>query len=422
MHASMKRISIVLGLAAACALLSLANLPALAFTILHGYANNERTGENPDEAFLQRNAESYLMQQDQFLQKPGGASAREPSSLYSAREELVLGNFEHGRNAFARYFGLRHLAVELLFFSLASVRHSGEEEGNSSNYFMQATEAAFRFLLGFVYYFIGSFWAASDNHEDAIKAYNLALKLDGDAEIIFARGVSRFRLDDYAGAIDDFSSVIAVAPDTAEAYINRGLAYQNTGESQRAMADYNRSISVDPDNVHAYIMRGNAMKDKGDVDSAIADYTQAIDADPQHSHSYYLRGLAQQDKSDMENAIADFTRSIVLDNEYAEAYCARGLAMELKGDLESAIADYSSAIVHYRNMPHDEAHAYIKRGKARTSLGDYAGAIDDFDRSIKRDPHQEAYLHRGKAKEARGDKQGAEDDYQRAAELNIPAP
>ncbi len=44
--------------------------------------------------------------------------------------------------------------------------------------------------------------------------------------------------DKYAQALADFNRAIQISPQHAQAYYNRGLAYQNLGQQQQADADF----------------------------------------------------------------------------------------------------------------------------------------------------------------------------------------
>jgi len=49
----------------------------------------------------------------------------------------------------------------------------------------------------------------------------------------------------------------------AEAYYNRGYAYQDAGDDNRAITDYTQSIQLDPKYTLAYFQRGTMYQDKG---------------------------------------------------------------------------------------------------------------------------------------------------------------
>ena len=63
-------------------------------------------------------------------------------------------------------------------------------------------------------------------------------------------------------------------------------------ELDSAVEGYTKAIALDPQDAEAYGNRGHAYYDKGDYDRAIADYDQAIALDPQDAEAYYNRGVA----------------------------------------------------------------------------------------------------------------------------------
>jgi tetratricopeptide (TPR) repeat protein len=128
-----------------------------------------------------------------------------------------------------------------------------------------------------------------------------------------------------------------------DAYVNRGVEYDNKGDYDRAIADYNAAIPLDPKDPHARNDRGESYRHKSDYDHAIADYTDAIRLDPKYVHAYSNRGLAYRAKGDNDRAIADLTQAIRFDPKYAPAYYNRGLAKRAKGDIAGGDADIATA-------------------------------------------------------------------------------
>jgi tetratricopeptide (TPR) repeat protein len=106
-------------------------------------------------------------------------------------------------------------------------------------------------------------------------------------------------------ALADYDQAIALDPQYAAAYNNRGIAYANLGDLEQAIADYDQALALDPQDALAYNNRGNAYRTLGDLEQAIA-------LDPQYAQAYYNRGIAYYDLDDLEQAIADFRRCLEL--------------------------------------------------------------------------------------------------------------
>src|SRR5208283_2951885 len=95
----------------------------------------------------------------------------------------------------------------------------------------------------------------------------------------------------YQQAINDFNKAIELNPKDAEAYNNRGLAYEYLGNHQKAINDYNKSIKLNPKDAMAYNNRGIAYEYLENHQQAINDFNKAIELNPKYAKAYYNRGI-----------------------------------------------------------------------------------------------------------------------------------
>jgi tetratricopeptide (TPR) repeat protein len=100
-----------------------------------------------------------------------------------------------------------------------------------------------------------------------------------------------------------------------------------------------RALTYDPNSADAYIYRGVLRRNQGRNEDAIADYAQAIARNPDSSIAHFNRGLILLERDQHREAIADFTRAIELEPEDPSAYQGRAQAYEALGDKESAHKD-----------------------------------------------------------------------------------
>jgi tetratricopeptide (TPR) repeat protein len=59
--------------------------------------------------------------------------------------------------------------------------------------------------------------------------------------------------------------------DLAIKFSNRGMGYDDKGQTDRAIEDYDQAIRLNPQDADAFYNRGIAYADKGQTDRAIAD-------------------------------------------------------------------------------------------------------------------------------------------------------
>ncbi len=234
------------------------------------------------------------------------------------------------------------------------------------------------------------------------------------ADTYLRRGTDKIRLDDYKGAIADYTQAIRLKPDAAFAYVGRGLAKEQLGQHFAAITDYDTAIRLKPNYAYAYAVRGNAKVQLGQYFAAIADCDTAIRLKPNDVVAYAVRGNAKVQLGQYFAAIADYDAVIRLKPNDAYVYFLRGNAKRQLGQHFAAIADYDTAI----RLKPDYANAYNNRGAAKADLGQHSAAIADYDTAIRLEPdHADPYYNRGIAKVRLGQHFAAITDYDTAIRL-----
>lgn len=98
--------------------------------------------------------------------------------------------------------------------------------------------------------------------------------------VSYNRGLTRFRLGDFAGAIEDFNRTLKLNARHPRAFAGRGAAFAATGEFYRALQDYNRALKFDPDFALGYFYRANVHSRLGNQKDAIGDFERALTLEP----------------------------------------------------------------------------------------------------------------------------------------------
>lgn len=108
------------------------------------------------------------------------------------------------------------------------------------------------------------------------------LDLADRAKTLVNRGIIRMQARDIDAAIADYDAAIRVAPETAEAYVNKGLALMRLGDRHSEVVTLlTEGLIRNPTRPEvAYFSRGMAHELLGLTREAYDDYTRAVELAP----------------------------------------------------------------------------------------------------------------------------------------------
>lgn len=176
------------------------------------------------------------------------------------------------------------------------------------------------------------------------------------------RASARARLEDYEGALEDYSRAISFFPKNTEelfrwensdfsswnmsrTYTARGNVYVALGQNDRAREDFMRSkeifsMPVDADNL---LVEADSFAKRLNYIRAVELYNLILDWDPEHTRALNDRANAYSYLKRFPDAVNDLTRVISLEPDYVLAYHNRGIAYAWSGKSEQAVSDLKKA-------------------------------------------------------------------------------
>ena len=203
-----------------------------------------------------------------------------------------------------------------------------------------------------LYAYRAAAYVALDRTADAEADIEQAMKLETTFSLAFnTRGYIRWLKHELAGAIADYTAALAYAADDrrvdaggrAQMYQNRGVAYQDAGDTDRALLDFDRCIELAPGYAAFYENRGLIYIDKGLTDVAFKDFDTALDLDPKSARAYVNRAWAARLMGDFEQSVRDYSQALRLKADYGQALIGRGYAWLGWGRVDSAVRDFEAA-------------------------------------------------------------------------------
>ncbi len=162
-----------------------------------------------------------------------------------------------------------------------------------------------------------------------------------NAQVRGYRARAREVLQDWNGAIDDLTVVIAQEPGNVDALVRRSALFFVRDDVTRALADADRALQLAPDRVDALIGRSRIRARAQTLDPALADADRAVSLDPRNVSAMAWRATLHMQRKEKAPSLADAERAIALAPQDAGLYA-------LKGNVHQAFDEPDQARVAYR--------------------------------------------------------------------------
>ena len=199
---------------------------------------------------------------------------------------------------------------------------------------------------------MGRIYALIDNPGLATGYLNKAYEIDPHlSEAYFLEGLI-YRSDYYVTgreeswqrALSSFQTAVEQNPKYYSAYIEMGVMNDEEGKDI-ALDYYNTAIDIAPNSTEAWYNKGMFFQTRQKLEEAKLSYRKIVDIDSTFSDSYYNQGYIHLVyEKQYDSAIFFFNKAIEMDSLHFYAYNNLGLAFEYNGDLTAAKNAYRKSI------------------------------------------------------------------------------
>src|SRR5262249_39761634 len=136
-----------------------------------------------------------------------------------------------------------------------------------------------------------------------------------------------------------------------------------------ALANYDKAIALKPDFAEAFNDRGNILRELQLFDEALASCDKAIALKPDYAEAFYNRGNILMELQRLDEAVVSCDKAIALKPDYAEAQFALCMA-------ELPILYESEPEITVRRMAYERSlKALCAAGDGSTNLADLAKGV-----------------------------------------------
>ncbi|MEM6611007.1 MAG: tetratricopeptide repeat protein [Cyanobacteria bacterium P01_C01_bin.72] len=157
---------------------------------------------------------------------------------------------------------------------------------------------------------------------------------------------------EYVAAIALLDRLIALRPNNAVNYNNRGLMHYRNHQIIEALCDLSLALEIDPYLDSAYNNRANCYAAQGELADAIAEYDLALDLNPRNLRAWINQGITFRELGLYQLGLENFEIALIIDDALqSRIYAERGRTYHLTGDWNCAVADYQKALKMLSGQP-----------------------------------------------------------------------
>lgn len=247
------------------------------------------------------------------------------------------------------------------------------------------------------------------------------VKLNSDSRHCFCHKCQKSLADTFKAQreIRKLNDAITLHPkDAADAalYRKRAALVEQVFGHARSLEDWSQVVRLQPDDAEARYKLAVCLASVGRVKPSMVQSTKAIVLAPDKAEYYRFRALIHSSTNEHLHAIADCSKAIVLDSQNVESYLVRSFSYLTRKEFDKGLADCDRAI----ELKPDEAVAYNNRGKALLMMKKYPEALVQIDRAVELNSfgYPVFFFNRGCVQEALANYTLAEQDLTRALQMD----
>ena len=166
---------------------------------------------------------------------------------------------------------------------------------------------------------------AEGRYAEAIVLLDKAIEKKPDnIYALMNRGVDKSLLEDYNGAIADYSKIVEIAPDNTLAYLNRGKNRSRTEDYSGAVEDFDRAIKT----------KGGEFLWMDKVENPFVD--TGFEFDVAMEEIRFERGLARYETDSWRTALDDFAFCVQRNYQLDTSYYMVGIIYIRYGKIDDA--------------------------------------------------------------------------------------
>ena len=260
------------------------------------------------------------------------------------------------------------------------------------------------------------------NYKESINYYNNAIKKEIDySSAYLCRGLSKYELKDFTGAISDWQRAIFYSNDKATTYLEIGDFKFSKGEKKESIEYYDKGIKENPKNWMLYFQRGVAKRYLKDFEGSLSDFEKGFYYNPypqdesiDREYSYVKERIRKKQEAEEIKKQKELEK-IKKKQEAEEIKKQKELEkIKKKQEAEEIKKQKELEKINAKTLNNKKSsHMFKKQGDRYREAFDFEKSLEFYSKSIEKDPRYTlAYIYRGFSKYELGNSSDALQDWE----------
>jgi tetratricopeptide (TPR) repeat protein len=220
-------------------------------------------------------------------------------------------------------------------------------------------------------------------YDEAKRELEAALAKEEDLRARFALGVTLRHQRRFVDATAIFDKVEAVDKDFPGLSLERGVVFEETGQSERALQSYKEALAKAPKDIDLKLHVASTQVRAGHAKDAEPLLVEVRNARPNSAEANHFLGRALLARgANLAEAMRYLELAANLDNNRAEYWLYVGWAANEMGQANKAAPALNKAL----ELDHDLADAYWQRGVLLQNQGQTEDALRDLNTALEKRP------------------------------------
>lgn len=209
------------------------------------------------------------------------------------------------------------------------------------------------------------------------------LRAQKSIQDIKQKAIDYYQCEKFDSALIYFNKVIELNPFDSISYIDRALTKEMLNNYCGAVADYSRLARIDSNGVDAYFLRGIALYKMGIFDAALFDFQKSIILENDNAYAYYFVGKIYQYDGKIKTSKKYFEKALMHNDEHSESLYELADFQFKRRNYDTALVLVRKSISAFRNIDALKLYCLISFMKS-----DFSEAVSSFREIIKTNPSE----------------------------------